>query len=432
MIELLIEQASRRADAADVVMKTDETLTIAFDAGRLKSTSSAQERGFNLRVLYGGRLGFAGTTGQDPEALLEAAFASARLGPQVAITLPEPSPLPVVRTHSARAATLSAVDLIQLGRGLVDRLSSDGVKVNVVVERSIGSVRLANSRGVEGSYDVSTVSLSAELMQIRGDSVLITADHVAGVESPALADVEAMVQRLLQRIAWADRDAAPPKSGNLAVCFTPAGSAVLLLPLQQACSGKAVLQGISPLADQAGAPRFSSNFTLVDDPLADGRSGSRPMDDEGVPSQRLPLIEQGVVRNFIYDLETAARAGTQPTGHGRRSTFGKPQPAYSNLVVAPGHHSFEALLALIEDGLLVDDLLGVGQGNVIGGAFSQPVGVAYRVEKGEVVGRVKDAAVAGNAYELLGRVAGLGADVQWIGSMAVPPLVIEGVAVVGG
>jgi PmbA protein len=432
VIELLIEQASRRADAADVVMKTDETLTIAFDAGRLKSTSSAQERGFNLRVLYGGRLGFAGTTGQDPEALLEAAFASARLGPQVAITLPEPSPLPVVRTHSARAATLSAVDLIQLGRGLVDRLSSDGVKVNVVVERSIGSVRLANSRGVEGSYDVSTVSLSAELMQVRGDSVLITADHVAGVESPALADVEAMVQRLRQRIAWANRDAAPPKSGNLAVCFTPAGSAVLLLPLQQACSGKSVLQGISPLADQAAAPRFSSNFTLVDDPLADGRSGSRPMDDEGVPSQRLPLIEQGVVRNFIYDLETAARAGTQPTGHGRRSTFGKPQPAYSNLVVAPGHHSFEALLALIEDGLLVDDLLGVGQGNVIGGAFSQPVGVAYRVEKGEVVGRVKDAAVAGNAYELLGRVAGLGADVQWIGSMAVPPLVIEGVAVVGG
>jgi PmbA protein len=155
------------------------------------------------------------------------------------------------------------------------------------------------------------------------------------------------------------------------------------------------------------------------------------MDDEGVPSQRLPLIEQGVVRNFIYDLETAARAGTQTTGHGRRSIFAKPQPAYSNLVVEPGHHALNELLALIEDGLLVDDLLGVGQGNVIGGAFSQPVGLAYRVEKGEVVGRVKDAAVAGNAYELLGRVAGLGTEAQWIGSMAVPPLVIEGVAVVG-
>ncbi|HUL69613.1 MAG TPA: TldD/PmbA family protein [Gemmatimonadales bacterium] len=431
MIELLIEEASRRADAADVVMKTDETLTVAFDSGRLKSTSSAQECGFNLRVVHGGRLGFAGSTGQDPIALLDAAFASARLGPQVAIKLPTPAPLPTVRTHSPRAATLSAVDLIQLGRGIVDRLSIDGVKVNLVVERSIGSVRLANSCGVEGSYDVSTVSLSAELVQVRGDSVLITGDHVAAAESPTLAEVEAMVQRLLQRIAWAERDATPPRSGNLPVCFTPAGSAVLLLPLQQACSGKAVLQGISPLGDEANGPRFSSNFTLVDDPLADGRSGSRPMDDEGVPSQRLPLIEQGVVRNFIYDLETAARAGTQPTGHGRRSTFAKPQPAYSNLVVEPGHHAFKELLALIEDGLLVDDLLGVGQGNVIGGAFSQPVGLAYRVVKGEVVGRVKDAAVAGNAYELLGRVAGLGTEAQWIGSMAVPPLLIEGVAVLG-
>src|SRR5207247_9568287 len=73
------------------------------------------------------------------------------------------------------------------------------------------------------------------------------------------------------------------------------------------------------------------------------------------------------------------------------------------------------LLGDVKDGLLVDELIGVGQGNVIGGAFSHPVALAYRIERGEITGRVKDAAVAGNAYELLKRIGGFGNDARWTG-----------------
>ena len=170
---------------------------------------------------------------------------------------------------------------------------------------------------------------------------------------------------------------------------------------------------------------------MSDNPLLDGRSGSRPVDDEGVVSRKTPLIEQGKVGGFIYDLETAGRAGVPPTGHARRSTFGKPQAAYSNLVIEPGALEFTELVAQIRDGLLVDELLGVGQGNVIGGAFSHPVALAYRIVNGEVVGRVKDVAVAGVVYELLKRIAGLGKEVRWIGSVGVPAMVIEGVSITG-
>jgi len=79
--------------------------------------------------------------------------------------------------------------------------------------------------------------------------------------------------------------------------------------------------------------------------------------------------------------------------------------------------------------LLVDDLIGVGQGNVIGGAFSHPVALAYRIERGEIAGRVKDAAVAGNVYELLKRIAGVGNDARWTGTRFTPSLLLEGVAV---
>jgi hypothetical protein len=163
-----------------------------------------------------------------------------------------------------------------------------------------------------------------------------------------------------------------------------------------------VLQGISrrrpPEVDVGAA------FTIEDDPLleAAGRAPStmRQSRRGGCRWSRKEIGE------FIYDLETACRAGVPATGHARRSTFGKPQAAYSNLAVAAGPDGWDDLLRRIPDGLLVDELIGVGQGNVIGGVFSHPVALAYRVVHGEIVGRVKDAAVAGNAYELLGRSAG--------------------------
>jgi PmbA protein len=85
----------------------------------------------------------------------------------------------------------------------------------------------------------------------------------------------------------------------------------------------------------------------------------------------------------------------------------------------------------IQDGLLIDDLIGVGQGNVIGGAFSHPVALAYRIERGEVTGRVKNAAVAGNVYDLLKKIGGFGNDGRWLGSIWTPSLLLEGVSVAG-
>lgn len=430
MIAELLERASRRAELADVVLKTDETASLTFEAGRLKSTAYAQERGVNLRVIAGGRMGFSGSTADDPAAIVEAAFASARIGEAVRIDLPAPTALPTVVTHCPRAAAASIDDLAQLGQFVLSRLSRDYCQVNVSVERSLGSVRVANSAGVDANYDVTTVSVAAELTRVRGDDVLIVSEYWAGADLPLPGDLEAMVSEISQRVEWAGRSADAP-SGSLPVCFTASGSSVLLTPLKLALQGKSVVQGVSPLAEKRGRPMFDSGLTLTDNPLLDGKSGSRPMDDEGVPCRTTPLIEQGRVANFIYDLETAGRAGVSPSGHARRSTFGKPQAAYSNLVIDPGALEFHELVAQISDGLLVDELLGVGQGNVIGGAFSHPVALAYRIINGEVVGRVKDVAVAGVVYELLKRMAGLGKDVKWIGSVGVPAMVIEGVSVTG-
>jgi PmbA protein len=443
VIDRVLDAARRRVDGADALWRREERTSIALESGRLKAAGVALEAGVNLRVLAGGRTGVAGTTAASPDvaALIDRARASAELGEPLELPLPAPSavPLPSVLTWFDSAAQASLDALIAMGRGLAERLAREGCQVNVSLEREVGETIVGNSAGARGSYRTTAVAVSAEVIRIAGDDVLMVYDGVVSAALPDAAELDALARSIEDRLAPALTVVAPPE-GALPVVFTPAGLAAVLLPLEQALSGKTVLQGSSPLAERVGAEVFDRRLSITDDPLAPGRPYSRPLDDECVPSRAAGLVTGGVVRQFVYDLETAVRAHTDSTGHGRRGVFGKPRIRYTNLVVGPRPDAVGAqhaaplrlgggLIDGITDGLLVDDLIGVGQGNVIGGAFSHPVGLAYRVRRGAITGRVKDAAVAGNAYELLKKIGDFGSDGRWLGSRWSPSLLLEGVSV---
>ena len=442
MIDGLLELARRRldqGDGADALERRVEHTAVAFEWGRLKSAGVTEEAGVNVRVLHRGRVGIAGTTNvaaQHAAPLLDRALASAELGEEVALAFPASAKLPRVTTYAARAAGASLARLIEIGQFLLERLAREGCQVNVAIEREVAETRVANTAGGEGAYRSTGVAVSADVWRIAGDDVLAIGDAIESTDLPAEDALAGVVRSITGRLDHALRIVAPPE-GALPVVFTPAGLSAVLLPVTQGLSGKAVLQGISPLATRVGEPVFDQRLSLTDDPLASGRAASRPLDDECVPSRATSLVERGVVRRFIYDLETAARAKTGSTGHGQRGIFGKPVPGYTNIIIGDtGNVKRETwnelgggLLKGIQDGLLVDDLIGVGQGNVIGGAFSHPVALAYRIERGEIAGRVKDAAVAGNVYELLKRIAGVGNDARWTGSRYAPSLLLDGVAV---
>jgi len=439
VIERLLERARRRADGgADALWRQVERTSVAFEWGRLKAAGVAEEAGVNVRVRHRGRVGVAGTTAVDgsTDDVLVRALASAELGESVDLEFPGPAPLPALASYFDRAANASLDDLIGIGRSLLERLEREGCRVNVTIERETAETRVANSAGAAGAYRSTAIGISAELWRIAGDDVLAIGDAVEGADLPGDDAVSALVGSVNARFEHALRVVAPPQ-GALPVIFTPLGLSALMLPVTQALSGKAVLQGISPLAARIGEQVFDTSFSLTDDALRAGRAASRPVDDECVPSRTTCLVERGVVRRFVYDLETAARAGTQSTGHGQRTIFGKPVPGYTNLVLGVGDQGSGGpspelgggLLRDVRDGLLVDELIGVGQGNVIGGAFSHPVALAYRVERGAISGRVKDAAIAGNAYDLWKRVGGFGNDGRWAGSRYTPSVLLDGVSV---
>jgi PmbA protein len=215
------------------------------------------------------------------------------------------------------------------------------------------------------------------------------------------------------------------------VLFAPTGALVLGLPMMLALNGKNVYTGISPIAGKIGQAIFDSKVTLEDDATLDGKFGSATHDDEGVAHRRNVLIEEGVLRGFLYDLKTAAQSGVESTGNGSRGLFSPPRPSPSNLVFGSGKTPLAEMIAGIKEGLLVENVLGLGQGNVISGAFSNSVSLAFKIEKGEIVGRVKDVSIAGNIYELLQDVAAVSTEREWVyHNFCLPYVLLEDMNVV--
>jgi PmbA protein len=297
-----------------------------------------------------------------------------------------------------------------------------------MVSKEVVSIRLVNSGGGEVSYRKSVFNLSLWGSLIRGTDMLFVGDSESSCQP--VTDTGGVVGTVIRQLDLA-REQAPVATGTLPVIFTPDGVASALVePLMSAFNGKTVLEGASPIGKRLGEKVFSEQLCLYDDPTVAYRPASRPCDDEGVPSRRTPLIEEGVVAHFLYDLQTAARAGTQSTGNGSRGRSGLPAPMPTAFVITPGNASLDDMIRDIKEGLVVEQLMGAGQGNVLGGDFSGNVLLGYKVENGQIVGRVKDTMVSGNIYSLLNSGLVIGDTPKWVyGFLHTPHLYFPKVAV---
>lgn len=420
----LLAALKQQAEQAEVFYVQSESAEVSFEAGEVKSSQVQETQGVAARGLIDGRLGFSAAGGLVDQAELVANLVvSARFGEPLSLRFPHQAPGPKVNTCDPGLADVPIARFVEIGREVVARLQQadpDG-KVDVSIERSTSHTRLHNSAGARVEQQTTAFRLSASVERVRGDDVLMVYDSYSDV---GLGDgYRAMVERLAEQIALASRSATLP-SKAMPVVFAPAGVTVLLLPLMMALNGEAVLRRTSPLGDKLGAKLFDARLTLWDDPTLSGRPASASHDDEGVPTRRKALVREGVIDTFMYDLKTSALLGVESTGNGSRSLFAPPSPAPTNLILAAGETPWREMIAGIEQGLWVESVLGLGQGNPISGAFSNPVGLAYAIEGGEIVGRVKDVAIAGNIYELLREVGGLSRESIWVGGRYQLPYIL--------
>jgi PmbA protein len=310
--------------------------------------------------------------------------------------------------------------MIELGEELIALVTeyTPDIVCEAMVTKDIISLRLMNSSGGQASYRKSIFSLSIWGSLIRGTDMLFVGEIQSSCHpSTTPREVAGVV---LQQLELAKNRASVP-TRQLPVILTPRGVVSALIPsLMMAFNGKIVLEGASPIGNKLGQPVFDPKLWLWDDPTIAYRPNSRPCDDEGIPSQRTPLIERGAIANFLYDLQTAALAHTRSTGNGSRNG-GLPTPSPTTLVIAPGKTNFDEMVSDIKEGLVIEQLIGAEQGNILGGDFSGNVLLGYKVENGKIVGRVKDTMVSGNVYQVLKEVTAIGSKPEWVGGFILTP-----------
>lgn len=427
----ILDKALKSADAAEVFYIQSNSLPVSFEANKVKSVESHETRGAALRIIKEGRVGFSATSRlSDPDLLVASALETAALGPNAAFDFPNFSKFDDVPVSSTLVSSISINQMVELGDSIVQeiRTTYPDVQVEGGVARNEMSVNMVNSAGGYFHYDKTTFGFGFEATLIRGDDMLFVHDGRSSVEP--FFEIDETLNSIFRQLEWA-KSSASIKTKQMPVIFLPSAvPSVIISPIVSALSGKSVLFGTSPLANKLGDQVFPSQFSLTDDPTLPNVPGSRICDDEGVPSGETLLINKGKISNFYYDLQTAGLSSTNSTGHGERSLGSLPSPSTSVILVDQGESKFEEMISGIKEGLIVEHLLGAGQGNALGGDFNANVLLGYKIENGTVVGRVKDTMVSGNVYKVLNQLISVGNDGRWIGgSLYSPSILCDNVSV---
>jgi len=252
--------------------------------------------------------------------------------------------------------------------------------------------------------------------------------YAVGRGAAALRDPESVgrqaAARVLRRLG-----ARKVPTCRVPVIFDQETARSLLGHVFEAVRGDSIYRNASFLTGKLGERVAGENITVLDDGLRPGGFGSRPFDDEGVAPSVTPVIERGVLRNYLLNTYTARKLSLKTTGNASRGVTGPPGVGPKNLYLQPGTHSPADILKSVKSGLYVTELIGFGV-NVVTGDYSRGAAGLW-IEKGELAYPVEEITIGGNLQEMLTHVALVGSDLEFRSSLASPTLLVEGLTVAG-
>lgn len=420
-MEEILAQAKKLSEQAEVFETHSRTTRVHFEANRLKQIQGKESTGIALRLIRDGKIGFAQANGTiDTEKLVKMAADTSQFGMPVKFHFPNFKTYPDVDTFDSQVDCVSMEDMVQLGEQLISTITehTPDILCQATITKGLISVRLINSKGGEAGYSKSLFKMSLEGVLVRNEDMLFVGDSQSSCHP--ILDFKPIAEEVTNQLELAKRNVTI-SSRSMPVIFTPRGVASsLMVPLIFAFNGKIVLDGASPLKDKLGQQVFDRKFSLWDDATIHYQIASYPCDDEGVPGQKTPLVDHGKVCHFLYDLHTAALLNTQSTGNGNRHG-GLPTPSPSSLVIDKGNVPFHDMVKDIREGLVIELLMGAEQGNILNGDFSGNVLLGFKIENGEIIGRVKDTMVSGNVYQVLTQIEAIGDERRWVEGTALVP-----------
>ncbi len=433
--ESILDNATARHGAAEVFSVASERRYVNFEANRAKDIGQSQSSGVALRIIdKSGRIGFASTTdAENMDVLVERAGDLARYGSKASFEFPDQRAYAEVECYDAQVEEVSDAEMISVGESFVDRVRAEFPEAlcEVSISKAIHEQRLLNSAGADIAYRQSGYGVSVGVELIRGTDLLSVWDGLYSGAVFGTDSTDAMMERILEKLRLSERIVEAPSGKDCPVAFTPMGFVgAMLPPLLSGFDGRNVATGSSPLIGRWGEKMLDERVTIFDDPLHPLTAQSHPVDDEGVPARRVSLVERGSIGEPILDLQTAGELGMSPTGSGLRGLSTTPSPSTSFLVMPGDDASSDDICEGVQRGIMVDLLLGAGQGNELSGDFRANVSLGFLIEDGQPVGRIKDTMISGNVYRALNEVEAVSSHSELVfGTRRAPAVRCRGVEV---
>jgi PmbA protein len=436
LAERLVAAARRAgADAVDAIAERGMSQSIEVRDGTVEESERSEGDNMGLRAFVGRRQAVVSTndlTGNLDE-LAERAVAMARVAPedrfagladpdQLAKSIPDLDLLdPELPTVAQLEATARAAEAAGLA---IKGVSKSG---GASASAGIGGIVLVSSNGFTGAYLGSRHGVSMQAIAGEGTGMEQDYDFSSALHASDLMAAEEIGRSAGER---AVRRLNPRKvsTKRVPVVFDPRAAGSLIGHLASGINGSAITRKTSFLKDRLGEQLFGTEITIIDDPLRRRGLRSHPFDAEGIAGKPRALVERGTLTTWILDCTTARELGLQTTGHAQRGVSSTPSPGASNLHLEPGRRTPAELIADIEEGFYITDLIGMGA-NMVTGDYSRGAS-GFWIEHGELTYPVSEVTIAGHLNDIF-RTLTPANDLAFRYGVNAPTVRVEGLTVAG-
>ncbi len=410
----------------EVFTQNTSNYKVSFVANKLKQTESVHTTGNAVRLIKNNKIGFSANHSLNSieEAILQA-LETLQFSPSVEIELPE---LNIVENEKKiKEAPLSEYlnNCKIKGNSIIGEILNEApdVLADVSFDVCYTNETIENSKKLKYTH---LDELHSCLINLRDTQENNFIDIYTGITDEKFIDYKSYLSELL-KFYKLSKKSAKIQSRKLPVLFTSKASKDLFNLVGIALNGKQINEKSSPWHNKLNRKTLSSLLSIKQDPSIGYMA--RSIDNEGNKVQALSLINKGVVENFYFDSITGSRAMPRhgSTGNGfKLSLTSLPEPHLLNMIMSCGKKTLDEIIKSIDYGLLVDQTMG-GMTTNISGDMSVNVDIGFLIEKGELIGRVKDVMISGNIYNALNNVVELSNNPRWYWSnIYSPDILVEG------
>lgn len=415
-MEKLLQAALKQAKQAEVYLVEEESTPVQFGNNEVKRIDSKKTLGVTLRVIDPeGRMGFASGTQLDQETLIQQAMISAKYGDKTEIVFPNEQQTEEVQCYDPKVANLTAEEMVEQGQTILTIIQEldSSIKCDLDISKDIQRVKMINSSGLNVSFEKTNYGIYLASRGEDGFRLYSDFDIYSKYFTFDRDRLEKFVkyhQLSLNRFKVT--------TGKMDILFNPKAMWPFLYRLFSGVNGTSINKNITPLKGRLGEEIFNPLVSFTDDPTYPGGLASTPYDDEGSVAQKTSIVEKGILKNYLFNLDNAREFGTKSTGNGfKKVLFAKgidQQPATyaSNFNLLPGESTFEEMVQSMKRGIIVNEIMGGHTGNIQAGEFGLNIVTGFLVEDGKIKGKVVDAMVSGNIYDLFKKVTMVGNEMQ--------------------